>query len=106
VKSYLKKEVLDMPGGDRTGPLGLGARTGRGLGYCAGFGGPGFSAGRGWGRGFGGRWAGAFYPPYNTPTPYYTPSSADERDYIEREIKALREQTTSLEKKLDELKKS
>lgn len=99
-----------MPGGDRTGPLGLGARTGRGVGYCAGFGGPGFSAGRGWGRGFGrgfgGRWAGAFYPPYNAPTPYYPPSSADERDYIEREIKALREQTTSLEKKLDELKKS
>ncbi|MCD6129665.1 MAG: DUF5320 domain-containing protein [Deltaproteobacteria bacterium] len=95
-----------MPGGDRTGPLGLGARTGRGLGYCAGFGGPGFSACRGWGRGFGWRRSEAFYPPYNAPTPYRPPSSAEERDYVEREIKALREQITSLEKRLDELKKS
>lgn len=23
-----------MPGGDRTGPLGTGPRTGRGMGYC------------------------------------------------------------------------
>ncbi len=51
-----------MPGGDRTGPLGLGPRTGRGLGYCSGYGRPGFMtrffgrfgfAGRGWGRGAG-----------------------------------------------------
>ena len=27
-----------MPFGDRTGPLGLGPRTGRVMGYCAGFG--------------------------------------------------------------------
>ena len=27
-----------MPVGDRTGPLGLGPRTGRAMGYCAGFG--------------------------------------------------------------------
>ncbi len=26
-----------MPGGDRTGPLGMGSMTGRGLGYCTGF---------------------------------------------------------------------
>ncbi len=31
-----------MPGGDRTGPLGLGPRTGRGLGYCSGYNRPGF----------------------------------------------------------------
>jgi hypothetical protein len=49
-----------MPMGDRTGPWGLGPRSGRGLGYCAGFPNPGFmnpSAGflfrRGVGRGFG-----------------------------------------------------
>jgi len=51
--------VRAMPWGDRTGPLGLGPMTGRGLGYCAGFNtpgfvkGPGFGWGRGWGRGFG-----------------------------------------------------
>jgi hypothetical protein len=55
-----------MPAGDRTGPGGLGPMTGRGMGYCAGFPGPGFMSpgpgmgfgrgvgfGRGFGRGFG-----------------------------------------------------
>jgi len=48
-----------MPWGDRTGPMGMGPMTGRGLGVCAGFGGPGNSyaaprrgfRGRGGGRG-------------------------------------------------------
>jgi hypothetical protein len=51
-----------MPAGDRTGPYGGGPMTGRGAGYCAGFGIPGYAnpiygrrhAGRGFGRGFGG----------------------------------------------------
>lgn len=30
-----------MPRGDRTGPMGAGPMTGRGVGYCAGFGMPG-----------------------------------------------------------------
>lgn len=34
-----------MPGGDRTGPAGLGPRTGRAAGYCAGFAHPGYTAG-------------------------------------------------------------
>lgn len=55
-----------MPFGDRTGPAGLGPRTGRGAGYCSGFGVPG-SLNRvgGWGffgRGGGGRgWRNWFY---------------------------------------------
>ncbi len=46
-----------MPGGDGTGPLGLGPMTGRAMGFCAryavapGFANPG--PGRGFGRGFG-----------------------------------------------------
>jgi len=32
-----------MPGGDRTGPMGMGPRTGWGAGFCAGYGVPGFS---------------------------------------------------------------
>jgi len=45
-----------MPGGDGTGPSGLGSRTGRALGYCAGYDSPGYTKGpgRGGGRGFGG----------------------------------------------------
>jgi len=31
-----------MPWGDRTGPLGLGPRTGRGLGLCSGYTVPGY----------------------------------------------------------------
>ena len=52
-----------MPRGDGTGPMGTGAMTGRGAGYCAGFGMPGyansngrtaFARGFGLARGFGG----------------------------------------------------
>ena len=32
-----------MPGGDRTGPMGMGPRTGWGAGYCAGYGVPGYA---------------------------------------------------------------
>lgn len=32
-----------MPGGDRSGPLGKGPRTGRAVGFCAGFGIPGYN---------------------------------------------------------------
>jgi len=58
-----------MPGGDGTGPAGLGPMTGRAAGYCAGFGVPGYMnpiPGRGfwgWGRGRGGGrgWRNWFY---------------------------------------------
>ena len=48
-----------MPNGDRTGPEGMGPRTGRGLGFCNGAQQPGWQTsggagfGRGMGRGFG-----------------------------------------------------
>jgi hypothetical protein len=32
-----------MPFGDGTGPMGIGPMTGRGAGFCAGFGAPGFN---------------------------------------------------------------
>jgi len=53
-----------MPGGDRTGPRGMGPMTGRAAGFCAGYPAPGFAnpmwgGGFGWGfgrgRGMGGR---------------------------------------------------
>ncbi|HEY33099.1 MAG TPA: DUF5320 domain-containing protein [Dehalococcoidia bacterium] len=67
-----------MPFGDGTGPRGMGPMTGRGAGYCAGFGRPGFASlmprrrwfsfgwrgwGRGRGRGFGRRWYAPHYYP-------------------------------------------
>ena len=58
-----------MPGGDGTGPAGLGPMTGRAAGYCVGFGTTGsmnFAPGQGywgWGRGRGGGrgWRNWFY---------------------------------------------
>ena len=50
-----------MPGGDRTGPAGMGPMTGRAAGYCAGYQTPGYAnpvAGRGYG--FGGRGRGGW----------------------------------------------
>jgi hypothetical protein len=48
-----------MPGGDGTGPFGAGPKTGRAMGFCAGYNNAGFAYGRGRrfsiGRGFGGR---------------------------------------------------
>ncbi len=47
-----------MPGGDGTGPMGMGPMTGRAAGYCAGYGVPGYMnpipgrLGLGFGRGF------------------------------------------------------
>ncbi|WP_028324696.1 DUF5320 domain-containing protein [Desulfatirhabdium butyrativorans] len=55
-----------MPGGDRTGPMGMGAMSGRATGYCSGAGTPGYAnpgLGRGMGSGFGrGRcaWSGGY----------------------------------------------
>jgi hypothetical protein len=46
-----------MPGGDRTGPMGMGPMTGRAAGYCAGYPVPGYMdpiPGRGFGPGWGG----------------------------------------------------
>lgn len=46
-----------MPGGDGTGPGGMGPMTGRAAGYCAGYGVPGFmNAGFGARGGWGGGW--------------------------------------------------
>ncbi len=44
-----------MPGGNGTGPMGMGPMTGRAAGFCAGFERPGFAnrmSGRGFGMGF------------------------------------------------------
>ena len=53
-----------MPFGDGTGPMGLGPMTGRGAGFCAGFGSPGF-ANPVPGRWFGGQWGASYGYPYS-----------------------------------------
>ncbi|MHA1339327.1 MAG: DUF5320 domain-containing protein [Promethearchaeota archaeon] len=112
-----------MPGGDGTGPLGLGPLTGRRLGYCAGFSTPGytksFGLGLGLGRlGFRGRgWRrGGFFgyiPPYFPPSPNipapqttfdektYLTNLEAEKSYLEQQLKQLEQEITKLKEKID-----
>jgi hypothetical protein len=52
----MRREDIIMPRGDGTGPMGMGVMSGRGTGYCGGWGMPGYAnsaPGRGRGMGFG-----------------------------------------------------
>jgi len=109
-----------MPGGDRTGPMGFGPMSGRGMGWCgrsggAGFYGPGRGAGGrmyGWGGGRGGRgWRNRFYAtgvpgwarntwggPWGQQPPY--PGMTDARS----ELQHLQQIASGLEQELAEIK--
>ncbi|MFW9905980.1 MAG: DUF5320 domain-containing protein [Candidatus Thorarchaeota archaeon] len=118
-----------MPRGDRTGPWGLGSRTGRGLGYCSGFSTPGYTKGpgmgMGWGRGWGlgggrgggwGRGRGGIFP---YPYPYYSSEAVppypvppvgpvtldpnEESKYLEQTLKSLKNEIKRVETRLEEL---
>ncbi len=110
-----------MPGGDRTGPLGLGPGTGRAFGYCYGNDAPGFTRGQGrgmgrgagFGRGFGrsrgpGRGWG-FAPWYQGYMPGYpsmpSVSKEDEIKMLKSEAEALKRSQKEIEKRLGELEK-
>lgn len=125
-----------MPFGDRTGPLGLGPRTGRGMGYCSGFSVPGslnpvpgrgwFGFGRGWGRGRGwrhGYWAtglpgwaraGYGYSPFGgypyVPPPFgeypYTPTAKEEMDILKDQSEFLKQQLGEIEDRIKTLEKA
>jgi hypothetical protein len=103
-----------MPGGDRTGPWGFGPRTGRAVGYCAGYPIPGYANsgyGRGFGRGFWGRGRGfgrrGAYPylALYYPGIYPEPRREDEKAYLEDVIKGLEEEIKMIQEKLQELPK-
>ena len=109
-----------MPRGDRTGPCGAGAMTGRGAGFCAGFGVPGyanpgrgviggpgraFGAGRGIGRGLGINPYSAFSGTGYIPETVYNPGN--EKDYLlaeknslENTLKAVNSQLEKINEKL------
>ncbi|MGD9015057.1 MAG: DUF5320 domain-containing protein [Candidatus Omnitrophota bacterium] len=110
-----------MPGGDGTGPLGLGPMTGHAAGYCAGYPVPGymnqiagrgrggFGLGRGWGRGRGwarvgfGRgfgWRTAAYGGY----PYGPElNPQQEADMLKQQAKAMQEEINSINERINEL---
>ena len=100
-----------MPGGDRTGPNGMGPMSGRGAGFCSGFGRPGW-ANRfgGWGRGFfGGRRGGGFgfrgawggYAPYAVPQDYAAGPVSDEKQWLEERTRQLENELEQLRRRMD-----
>lgn len=110
-----------MPGGDGTGPGGMGSMTGRAAGFCAGysvpgfanpvrggFGGGGFGRGRGGrGRGFGwgrGRWFGAA-PAYGAPYAASAYGAYAPQPSPRQETDALKGQAEYLEGALEDIRK-
>lgn len=101
-----------MPFGDGTGPLGMGPRTGRGAGFCAGFGMPGYANrpfGFGWaagGRGRGWRhWYWATGLPGWARAPwgfgmYGAPRVLSEQE----ELDALKAQAAQMEQTLEQIR--
>ena len=114
-----------MPGGDGTGPAGLGPMTGRAAGYCAGYPGPGymspmpgrglgFGGGRGFGRGLGlgfrggHGWAGRWAAPYAAPVPYASAATVPgaqqeleplkgQAEYFGNALESIRQRISELE---------
>lgn len=118
-----------MPGGDRTGPMGMGPMTGRAAGFCAGFNAPGYAhpgpgrgfGGRGGGRGgaWGGRGGGRGYRHWyyatglprwargGGPAPYYGSAEPlkpeDEAQALKAQAAALRSQLEEIDQRISEL---
>jgi hypothetical protein len=112
-----------MPGGDRTGPRGMGPMTGRAAGYCAGYDRPGAAhpwfrrgmawwggrrgGGRGWrhwyyatglpgwARGYGPGWG--EFPAYGPPAP---PTREEEADMLKAQAEWLQEQLDDIQERL------
>lgn len=106
-----------MPGGDRTGPGGLGPMTGRTAGLCAGAGMPesmspqpgrGFGGGRGGGgHGWRNRYCANGLPGWTRfgglGGPAVPPSLQQERGCLEDRATALQEQLDVIRRRLNEL---
>ena len=121
-----------MPGFDRTGPRGMGPRTGGGRGTCppgtgqayeygpdvvrgVGRGGIPWGGGRGWGwgggrgggpRGGGRGWAGPpVYgpPPYGADVPYSPPDAGQQMEALRNQASFLEQELQRIRKRLDEL---
>jgi len=111
-----------MPGGDRTGPMGMGPMTGRGAGFCGGAGAPGFvghvcGAFLGQGRGRGGRGRRNMFRATGLPgwmraggsgvaPPAQVSPLAVEKQYLQDQVETLQSQLDAVKKRLDEFQTS
>lgn len=103
-----------MPRGDKTGPMGMGSKTGRGAGFCSGFGMPGYANrqaagfGGGLGRGragcanFGGG-RGFRHRFYATGVPFGFEQTGAFEPVAEKD--ALKNRADALQSELDAIKK-
>jgi len=98
-----------MPRGDRTGPMGAGPGTGRGMGYCSGYNSPGFvnqgvmfRGGFGFGRiDVGHGWRHRFF---TTGIPgWVAPTSEQETADLKAQADWLKGQLEAIQKRIDEL---
>lgn len=111
-----------MPRGNQTGPRGAGPRTGRAMGYCAGYDTPGYmqpGPGMGFGQGFGFRrgsgmgfgWGRGLRRPWDMGAygsyPYAPPQPApeDELRVLKEEADALARHQEQITRRIDELEK-
>lgn len=121
-----------MPGGDHTGPLGQGPRTGRAAGYCAGYDMPGYMnpvPGSGLGRGRGGGWGGGgrgwrhryyatgltgwqrggrgrgwrAFPPYPVAYDAPPPTREQEVSMLQEDLRCLEQSAEQLRRRIEEL---
>jgi len=115
-----------MPGGDGTGPAGMGPMTGRAAGFCAGYSDPGyanpvggrgffgFGRGRGfWGRGGGRGWRNRFYATgvpgwaeagYQAGFPA-SPTAEQEQQVLKQQSEYLQQSINDINKRIEELEK-
>jgi hypothetical protein len=107
-----------MPGGDGTGPAGMGPMTGRAAGYCAGYPTPGYMSPAGgrrfWGRGRGGGWGRRNWF-YATGLPFWArmaqgffgaPSAEQEREALTQQSQQLQQSLDAINKRLEDLEKA
>jgi len=100
-----------MPGGDGTGPMGMGSRTGRVMGFCNGYNSPGFTSQgfgrrffrRGFGGGFGRGMRRMFWD--NPQNPIQQPSKDQEKQMLENELKQLEAEENEMKNEKESIKK-
>lgn len=102
-----------MPRGDRTGPMGRGAMTGRSLGFCSGADAAGYNAGggiglgrrflRGIGTGYGRGAAGGWGRGLRRNLAGYRATDISPRELLQKEKQALENRLELINKELDSL---
>ena len=112
---HLRKGGVEMPGGDRTGPMGMGSMTGRGAGYCVGFPTAGYTnpmPGRGFARGRSGRGSGRGFSRgggFRWTNPYPNGpalSSQDEAAMLKAQASLMQSEIKSIGARIKELESS